>query len=152
MRGLIIVGCGDLKRDIPSRAVDLYVGPLVRSHIDLLASAGLRPTHILSALHGLIPAGRVIEPYKKRLKGAERKLWQALVLSQMHGEGNAGDTWLVLAGAPYVDPWRGSIEARGIRVLDPLRGFTQGARRGVAKRCRGDMAAARRALGLEAPC
>lgn len=154
MRCLVIVGCGASKREAPSRAVDLYTGPLFKSHLDLLASAGLAPTHILSALHGLISADAVIATYEQRLPTtkAARAAWGEMVLTQGEAHLGAGVTWLVLAGGPYVDPWRMRVEASGGRVLEPLRGLTQGARRATAKRCRGDKPAALAALGMVPTC
>lgn len=154
MRYLIIVGCGASKRPNRSRAVDLYTGPLFKSHLDLLASAGLAPTHVLSALHGLISAGTMIDPYERRLPTtkAGRAVWGELVLSHGAEHTGADVTWVVLAGGPYADPWRAQAEALGTRVLEPLRGLTQGTRRAVAKCCRGDKAAALAALGLVGQC
>lgn len=41
---------------------------------------------------------------------------------------------LVLAGAPYIDGWAARARALGVRVDDPLRGYTLGERRVFARR------------------
>lgn len=68
MKILVIVGCGKTKRDVPSKAKDLYTGQLFR------AARKYAETHgdgwvIMSAGHGLLDPNQKIEPYDRTLVG-----------------------------------------------------------------------------------
>jgi hypothetical protein len=144
---VVLIGCGATKRPSAARAVDLYTGPLYRAHLSLLRSAGREPTHVLSALHGAVPAYRVIEPYEATVpSGADGREWGRRVLGALRP--GPGARWLVLAGSAYVEPWIDEARRAGVDVLDPLRGLTLGERRSLSSRCEGVRECARVALGL----
>ena len=111
------------------------------------AAGEVTKTHVLSALHGVVPAYRVIEPYDATVPGgAEGREWGRRVLAALRPV--PGARWLVLAGSAYVDPWIDEARRAGVDVLDPLRGLALGERRSLASRCEGLGECARLALGL----
>jgi hypothetical protein len=63
---IAVVACGYRKAAAPAPAGELYVGPYVRAAMRWARSVTDR-VYILSALHGLVPEGRVLAPYDLRL-------------------------------------------------------------------------------------
>lgn len=71
MRHLFILSCGARKRETAEPAHALYTGSYFRYCLKYARlNAGLENIYILSALHGLIPSTRVIEPYDVPMKRA----------------------------------------------------------------------------------
>jgi len=129
-RVVALVSCVKSKLDRPAPARDLYTSPLFRlsrSHAERHADAWF----VLSALHGLVPPNRVIEPYEVTLntmKAPERRVWAAKVHRQMRDAGllETGVSFLWLAGQRY----RGYLSERlaAFPQEDPLRGLGIGKR------------------------
>ncbi|AIV38789.1 hypothetical protein NI25_20535 [Streptomyces sp. CCM_MD2014] len=66
---VIVVPCGAAKLDRPASAGELYTGSFhkaCRRAADALARPGTTVL-VLSALHGLVPLDRVLEPYELRM-------------------------------------------------------------------------------------
>lgn len=100
-----------VSEDYPTfRAIDLYDS----IPFDLKRTYGRRfgdRRSILSAEHGLIPAGRAIEPYDTHIDDVDIDEWVATVASQVEppdtGYERFGvDLIEVLAGQDYIDPLR----------------------------------------------
>lgn len=127
---VLLLGCVKQKRTAPAPACDLYTSDLFRKRRTYAEQAGL-PWFILSALHGLVDTGRVIEPYDMALKDqstAYRRDWGERAgadLLRVTGIG-AGSIVEVHAGSAYVDAIAPPLTAAGIDVLWPLRGLTFG--------------------------
>ena len=61
---IYILGCGAKKLDVPSRARDLYAGPLFKASLDYaLAQVSVADIRILSAKHGLVLLDATLAPY-----------------------------------------------------------------------------------------
>lgn len=70
---VIVIQCGEAKRDEPAPARDLYVGqPFVMAR-DAAERDG-RPWLILSARHGLVPPNRILAPYDRVLRTRAHKV------------------------------------------------------------------------------
>lgn len=63
---LVVVACSGKKLDHAAPARELYTGDLFRASVTWARSHGLRWT-ILSALHGIVGPGQVLDPYDYRL-------------------------------------------------------------------------------------
>lgn len=69
MTPLVVLACGAQKRPEASPALELYTGPLFASARRWALSITSRDRiFVLSALHGLVPADQVLEPYDQRIK------------------------------------------------------------------------------------
>lgn len=65
----VIIGCGQDKQPKPAPAWQLYEGRYFNDCIGWARSVVLLDSlFILSAKHGLIPAGRIVAPYNARLR------------------------------------------------------------------------------------
>jgi hypothetical protein len=88
MKRIGLVGCVKLKQMVPAPAADLYISPLFklrRRYVERSCSQW----YILSAKHGLVRAGQVLEPYEQTLKAAsrgERRAWSARVVDALESE------------------------------------------------------------------
>ncbi len=61
---IYVLGCGAKKLDVPSRARDLYAGPLFKASLDYaLAQVSVADIRILSAKHGLVLLDATLAPY-----------------------------------------------------------------------------------------
>jgi uncharacterized protein DUF6884 len=68
---VVILACGGMKGPVPAPALDLYRGPFFAATRRWAESVTDRDRiYVLSALHGLIPAAQVVEPYDTRLTPA----------------------------------------------------------------------------------
>lgn len=124
---LVLVGCGQAKRLVPSSAATLYNSSLFAAHWVIAGRYGV-PIRILSALHQVLDPEQVIEPYDLTLTGMsdpERCLWDAAVAAWIREHIPAGSQIVVLAGKHYAR-WRGLLD--GYEVLDPLAHMTLGDR------------------------
>lgn len=103
-RPLVVVPCGTKKASVPSPAGRLYTGSYHR--LGLRAAAALTSpddTRILSALHGLLPLHRIVEPYSLRL--GQPKSVTADKLREQAAEQNLLDRpdVVLFGGRDYVD-------------------------------------------------
>jgi hypothetical protein len=100
-----LVGCGKGKLDHAAPAQSLYNGSLFRK-----ASAYCTATYdqwfILSAKHGLLDPGDIIDPYDlslRNLSADERRLWAERVLAQINQRGLGEASFYVHAGDRYAE-------------------------------------------------
>lgn len=100
-----LVGCVKSKLDHAAPARDLYVSTLFRGR-RAYVEASCDRWFVLSARHGLLSPGEVLEPYEETLAGksAEAKhTWSASVLRQLNAIGldPANTVFEIHAGAEY---------------------------------------------------
>lgn len=122
------IGCGAQKAEVASRAIDLYIGPVFQAHRRIAVQFGV-PIFILSALHGLIPADEVLEPYEASLTTADAGAWGQRVAA---AAGEREGLVFVLAGRRYIEPWRPLVRRP---VVVGLEGASVGQRRRAARTC-----------------
>jgi hypothetical protein len=120
---LVLVGCGAQKLATPAPAASLYTGPLFRMSADWARANGTR-WGVLSAAHGLVSPADTLQPYElslPQLGARKRRAWAHSVAAQV-AEMSEGRNWWVaiLAGAHYVHPLRGMLQAQGHSVAAPL--------------------------------
>lgn len=117
-----LVACVGQKRETPARARDLYQSDWFRKARAYVEAQGGR-WFILSALHGLVPPGRVIDPYNVTLadmSAAERRAWGERVAAQLAEKIGPRTRVVILAGRLYRDPlatWTGN------RATVPMEGL-----------------------------
>lgn len=126
-----LVGCVKKKQSYPAPAEDLYTSPLFRgrrAYVEQTCERWL----VLSALHGVVKPGTVLDPYDVTLNDAsisQRQAWAEMVLRQLDAELGScrGLTFEVHAGANYADYglMRG-LKARGAKVEQPAHGLKMG--------------------------
>jgi len=125
-----VIGCGNAKRDEPSRAVDLYTSnyfQLKREYAGHFADK----TIVLSAEHGLITGYSTIEPYDTTLEDRDRETFVDEVAWNLESPGTHhpfADEILLLAGKDYASIYHDALErqrdfggepvADGIEVVD----------------------------------
>lgn len=135
MTTLYLVGCGKAKLDRPAPARELYTGSLfraARAYVEALVD----PWCIVSAEHGLVHPGTLLEPYDASIRDhspSTRKAWAGLVLSGVYRRLGCepsfqGHTVVLLMGREYADDIRPHLVHKGAEVLEPLRGMGLGAR------------------------
>jgi uncharacterized HhH-GPD family protein len=128
--GVVLVGCVKTKALEASPARDLYLSPLFERRRRYAESSG-RPWYILSAEHGLLDPGSLIEPYDVYLadQSADYRRawgeWVAAKLARVHGltDGLAIE---VHAGAAYVEAIDEPLRRHGAVLLTPLAGLRRG--------------------------
>ena len=101
-----LVACVGQKLDHPARAGHLYQSDWFRKALAYVTSQGGR-WFILSALHGVIPPSRMIEPYNVTLGGmtaADRRAWGEHVSAQLQEQIGPRTPVVILAGRLYRDP------------------------------------------------
>lgn len=130
-RRIGLVGCVKAKRSERAPAQDLYTSTLFtgrRRWVEQTCDCW----YILSAKHGLLHPGTLIDPYEQALAGtgrAERRQWAQWVFGQLVAEAGdvSGSTFEVHAGADYRD--FGLVETlmgSGATVEVPAAGLRQG--------------------------
>lgn len=103
-------------------ARDLYISPWFRKARAYVERTG-SPWLILSAKHGLLAPGAIIEPYDATLSamGAPaRRLWGARVLDELARVVDVAAPLIVLAGRSYRDPIWSSIAPRATAPMEGL--------------------------------
>jgi hypothetical protein len=124
-----LVSCVKSKQTKPAAAQDMYTSTLFRG-MRCYAEAMSDRWFILSAKHGLLEPGRMIESYDlslKNLSRAERAAWASHVVRAIEGAVSPGARLLVLAGAAYFTGLE--TQLRRQYILDvPLRGLGLGKR------------------------
>jgi hypothetical protein len=95
MTHLVLMACSGLKGHLPAPAIDLYKGVMwqtLRAHMPDQKPAVI----VLSALHGFVPAHRVIAPYEQRMTPARAE--------------EMGDV-LSVARFDFADPWPAGVRS-----------------------------------------
>ncbi|MBB6193112.1 hypothetical protein FHS51_003368 [Sphingobium wenxiniae] len=121
-RPVHLVACVAEKRPRATRARDLYQSDWFRKARAYVDTQGGR-WFILSALHGALSPGRIIEPYNVSLAtmtAADRRAWGERVAAQLAEQIGPRTPVVFLAGRLYRDPladWAGS------RASVPMRGL-----------------------------
>lgn len=126
-----LVGCVKTKVDHPAPAQDLYVSMLFRGRRAFVEATCDR-WFVLSAKHGVVAPGEVVEPYEATLNGKSaeaKRTWAASILRQLDEMGldYAHTLFEIHAGAEYrnfglID----GLEARGAPVEVPAEHLSQG--------------------------
>jgi hypothetical protein len=117
-----LVACVAAKLDHAAEARELYISPWFRKARAYVEHTG-SPWLILSAKHGLIDPGTVIEPYDATLGAMDapaRYLWGARVLDELARVVDVAAPLIVLAGRSYRDPLWPSIAARATAPMEGL--------------------------------
>jgi hypothetical protein len=97
---VVLVGCGDAKRDHAAPARDLYTSTffgLKRNYAETVGDYW----YVLSAEHGLVPPNKVLEPYDTEITGVDGDEWEARVRGDLPNL--SGATVIVLAGRDYIE-------------------------------------------------
>lgn len=124
-RSVALVSCSGPKLGHPDFAFRLYTSPLF-----VLASRWARDWRnaegwaILSAKHGIVMPGQVIEPYNTRITRTTAADWSAMVADQIEARWKPEVRLIVLAGADYL----GWIQGVPNPVEQPLQGLQIGQR------------------------
>ncbi|MBN1887238.1 MAG: hypothetical protein JW850_04590 [Thermoflexales bacterium] len=110
---IALVGCSARKLDHPAPALDLYQGVLFKA-ARAWAERNADGWFVLSAKHGLIGPGQMIEPYDQtlnRMSAAARREWAERVYQRMWAMSVVASvmsftciTWVFLAGQAYCAP------------------------------------------------
>jgi hypothetical protein len=122
------VSCVKMKVDHPAPAKDLYVSPwfrMARAYVERNA----RSWFILSAAHGLVDPGRVIEPYDvtlNRMGREDQRGWTRLVKNQLNRTDLCGGMAVILAGLNYRRGLITPLLDRFGEVEVPMNGLTMG--------------------------
>lgn len=126
-----LVGCVKEKRRSVAPARDLYTSPLFagrRRAVETTCDSWF----VLSALHGLVPPDKRLEPYDKTLNSlghAERRRWSTHVLRDLEAHLGPlhGIHFELHAGATYLEfGLRDGLLSRGATVSWPTRGLPMG--------------------------
>ena len=105
MKKIVLISCVSNKRQVKSKARDLYISPLFKKNLQYALK--LRPDHIfiLSAKYGLVPLDDEIEPYDltlNNMSAKEIKEWAEKVLRELAAQTDLyEDLFIFLAGAKY---------------------------------------------------
>ncbi len=127
-RTIALVACASRKRTHPAPAADLYVSDLFRK-ARAFAERRANAWFVLSAQHGLVEPGDVLEPYDLTLNAmgvAERRSWAERVWTRLEPLVEPGDTVIFLAGARYREDLVARLAASGVRVEIPMEGLAIG--------------------------
>lgn len=121
-RRVAIVGCSAHKAPAPALARDLYRSEVFQ-HSRAYAERYANEWWILSAKHGLLRPGDVIEPYDMPLSAASpaaRQEWLANVTRSMTDVIRPSDAITILAADDYAKPVAESLVTRAFRTSVPL--------------------------------
>ena len=127
---IVLVGCVKTKADHASPARDLYRSPMFDRRRRYAEATG-RPWYILSAEHGLLDPGSLVEPYDVYLADESddyRRAWGEWVaarLTRLFGSLH-GHRIEVHASAAYVEAIESPLRRSGAVVISPLAGLRQG--------------------------
>ena len=126
MNKIMLVACVGKKLDHPAKAADLYQSDWFKKASSYAELTGDR-WYILSAKHGLVSPGQVLEPYNLTLntmRKAERIQWAENVLAAMKQEFDPlQDELVFLAGKKYREPLVDWLQAEGFTVSVPMAGL-----------------------------
>lgn len=124
-KAIALVSCSGPKLDRPARAFRLYTSPLFRLASTWAANwRNADGWAILSAKHGIVWPGQVLEPYNTRITRASAAEWSMMVADQIEARWKPDVRLIVLAGADYLG-WMADVPNP---VEQPLRGLQIGQR------------------------
>lgn len=133
-----LVACCGKKRDVPSKAKDLYLSDLFRKSRHW-AETYCDDWGILSAKYGLVGPEEVIEPYDERLSGARAnpwtdplRFWSSNVGYQAYMRWGEDTHYYLLAGELYRAPFE-IYNNRGFASTAPFKGLGIGEQLGWLK-------------------
>ena len=97
----------------------------------LAALSASKHVYILSAKHGLLSLGDIVEPYDltlKHMSRAERNAWGERTSAQLRNLIRAGDVASFYCGEDYIGPLRRTVAQVGCRLDEPLSHLSFGQR------------------------
>lgn len=105
MKKIVLISCAARKKDVSSKAKDLYESPLFKRSLAYAQCLEVDQIYILSAKHHLVPLDEVIEPYDLTLNtmpASEIYVWANQVLKQLETRADLkNDLFVFLAGEKY---------------------------------------------------
>ena len=105
---LVLVSCGAAKRTVPCQARTLYTGSFFSAGLAWARSvAEADDIRILSALHGLVPLDRVLDPYNLRMGEPGSITTDALRVQAQEAGLLDADPVVIVGGMLYVKVARG---------------------------------------------
>lgn len=125
---IYLVSCVSRKRDQACQARDLYVSDLFRKARRFAEASGY-PWFILSAEHGLLAPGEVIDPYERTLNTmgiADRRRWAECVTAQLAEAAPDLRRAVFLAGERYREFLAKHLKQRGVEISVPMKGLRIG--------------------------
>lgn len=125
MNQVFLIACAARKLDQPALAKDLYISPWFRK-ARAYAEASGAPWYILSAQHGLLNPGRLVEPYNKSLTAMykpERMAWAVGVYKKICRRVYPPATLVFLAGYRYRQYLLEPLGLAGYTIVSPLAGL-----------------------------
>lgn len=137
---ITLVACSATKQAGAVRADELYKSNLFAGS-RILAERASRSWFIISAKYGLVRPAAVIQSYDSSLDQmslGERAQWATRVVEALPLSGLLAPRILLLAGEVYAAPLRPLLEARGARIIEPLRGMGIGSRISFLRRAVSD--------------
>lgn len=125
-RQIVLISCVKSKKKESARAEELYISDWFRKALQYARTLNPDNIFVLSAEHGLLSLGDVIEPYEKTLNTmgvSARRVWAADVLCRLQGLTDLKkDCFVILAGEKYREFLVPEIEYFTI----PMKGLRQG--------------------------
>lgn len=134
---VFLVSCVGGKGPHAAPARDLYQSDWFRKARDYVEATG-RPWYILSALHGLIRPGRIVEPYDYTWTKSDptdpddrirRQTWSRITASNLRDCAPENARLVVLAGGDYREFLVPALQRRGFAVEVPMAGLGIGAQK-----------------------
>ena len=126
--GLYLVACVKKKRSTAAPAKDLYTSNWFRKARAYVEGTGF-PWRVLSARYGLVDPDEMIRPYDTTLNAmfvADRRAWASTVIDRLGPLLAGTGTVVFLAGRRYREFLELELRRRGVTVLVPMAGLTQG--------------------------
>ena len=130
MTQVAFVSCSKLKGEHKAPAAALYTSALFRKSL-LAAYEKSKKVYIISAKHGVLNLGDIIEPYDRTLKAmsrADRTVWAETTSVQLAKLLRSGDVINFYCGEEYIAPLRRKMTQIGARLVEPLSGLSLGKR------------------------
>jgi len=134
MKRIILISCVSKKRQVRSKAKDLYISTLFRKNLAYALKLKSEYIFILSAKYGLVELEKVIEPYDVTLNtmpASEIRKWANRVIAQLSEKVDLqNDKFIFLAGdkyrkylLPHINHYE--IPLKGLRIGEQLQRLTQ---------------------------
>lgn len=129
---MVLIACSASKLSHAAPARDLYTSDLFRKSLawaESLQDEGGKVIFVLSAMHGLVPLDRVIEPYDVSLvnmTAPQRRVWAQAAWQQLRHHLSEGADIVFLAGRLYRDGLVARMLSNGVaqeRIKVPLEGL-----------------------------
>jgi len=128
MAEIYFVSCVKRKREQAAPAEDLYTSTYFNAS-KAYAQSQSDYWYILSALHGLLEPGQVIEPYDLTLNDMgvrERRAWAERVVPQISEQTSPKDKLIFLTGNRYHEYLLEPLRTRGNTISMPMEGLRFG--------------------------